>query len=179
MTAERSAVVIVASSSAAEGSAADTTGPVIRQWLAERGFSVGMPVIVADGRPVGEALTAALAAHPAVVITTGGTGVAPDDATPEQTEPFLDVQLPGIVEAVRRRGAEYVPAAVLTRGLAGFSGSSFVMNLPGSPGGVRDGLAVLEPVLQHVLEQRRGPEQHAGDRPASDHDRAADAGRGR
>ncbi|HIY67501.1 MAG TPA: MogA/MoaB family molybdenum cofactor biosynthesis protein [Candidatus Agrococcus pullicola] len=160
MSEQRSAVVIVASTTASVDSAADATGPAIRAWLEERGFSVGMPVIVADGPPVGETLGAALAERPAVVLTTGGTGIAPDDGTPEQTEPLLDVQLPGLIEELRRLGAEHTPTAVLTRGLAGFSGDSFVMNLPGSPGGVRDGLAVLEPVLDHLLEQRRGSGNH-------------------
>ncbi len=155
-SAERSAVVIVASTSAAAGLAADTTGPAIRVWLAERGFSVAAPIIAADGQAVGEALRAVLLGRPHVVLTTGGTGVSPSDRTPEQTSPLLDVELPGLVEEFRRRGAAQTPTALLTRGVAGFAGDTFVMNLPGSRGGVRDGLAVLDPVLEHLLGQRRG-----------------------
>lgn len=158
--AERSAAVIVASTSAAAGSSTDTTGPAIREWLMERGFACGAPAVVADGGPVGEALRAAIAAGSAVVITTGGTGISPSDATPEQTDPLLDVRLPGLIEEVRRRGAAHTPMAVLTRGVAGFAGDCFVMNLPGSPAGVRDGLAVLDPVLAHLLDQRAGGARH-------------------
>nr|WP_307866407.1 molybdopterin-binding protein [Leucobacter chromiisoli] len=152
--------MIVASTSAAAGRSVDGTGPVIRDWLVERGFTCAEPVVVADGAPVGEALRAAIEAGQEVVVTTGGTGVSPSDTTPEQTAPLLDVQLPGIVEELRRRGTTHTPTALLTRGCAGFAGAAFVVNLPGSPGGVRDGLAVLDPVLDHLLEQRAGGTRH-------------------
>ena len=153
---ERNAAVIVASTSAAAGRATDTTGPVIRAWLIERGFSCGAPEVVADGAPVGDALRTALSRGHDVILTTGGTGVSPSDRTPEETDPYLEVRLPGLVEELRRRGTEHVPTAVLTRGVAGFTGTTFVMNLPGSLGGVRDGLAVLDTVLDHLLGQRTG-----------------------
>ena len=159
-TGAASAAVIVASTSAAAGDAEDRTGPVIRDWLVERGFTTPPPEIVPDGAPVGEAVRAAVRAGAAVVITTGGTGVSPDDATPEQVSPILDVQLPGLIEELRRRGAAHVATAILTRGVAGFAGDTFVMTLPGSPGGVRDGLAVLDPVLSHLLGQRAGRASH-------------------
>lgn len=155
-----SAVVVVASTSAAAGEAPDRTGPVIRDWLAARGFAAAAPRIVPDGPAVGAAVRAALGAGADVVITTGGTGISPDDATPEQVAPLLDVSLPGLIEELRRRGSEQVPTALLTRGVAGFAGDAFVMTLPGSPGGVRDGLAVLEPILAHLLGQRRGRAGH-------------------
>lgn len=155
-TPERSAAVIVASTSAASARSTDTTGPAIRAWLIERGFSCSAPEVVADGAPVGDALGAALGRGHDVILTTGGTGVSPSDRTPEETGPYLEVRLPGLIEELRRRGIEHVPTAVLTRGVAGFVGTTFVMNLPGSAGGVRDGLAVLDTVLDHLLGQRTG-----------------------
>lgn len=152
----RSARVIVASTSAAAGTATDTTGPAIAAWLQERGFSVAGPTVVSDGIDVEHAVRSALDDAPAVIVTTGGTGVSPSDRTPEAVAPLLELQLPGIIEELRRRGAEHLPAAVLTRGVAGFAGPTFVVTLPGSAGGVRDGLAVLEPILDHLLAQRTG-----------------------
>ena len=154
--AARAGRVIVASTSAAAGRSTDTTGPEIAAWLLERGFATPDPAVVADGRPVTDALRAALAERPAVLLTTGGTGVSPSDRTPEAVAPVLDVELPGLIEELRRRGAATLPSAVLTRGVAGFAGPTFVMTLPGSRGGVRDGLAVLDPVLEHLLGQRSG-----------------------
>lgn len=150
------AVVIVASTRAFQGSAPDTTGPEIRRWLEQHGFDTVGPDVVADGDPVGAALRVHLAGAPAIIITTGGTGVAPTDRTPEQTRPVLDLELPGIAEELRRRGAASTPTALLSRGLVGFAGETLVLNLPGSPGGVSDGLAVLDDVLAHLLEQRAG-----------------------
>ena len=162
-TARRRAVVVVASTRAAAGTADDTTGPVIRDWFVARGWLVEGPVVVADGEPVGAVLEAALEWGVDAVVTTGGTGVSPTDATPEMTLPVLDRELPGIAEELRRRGAASTPLAVLSRGLAGVAGGTFVVNLPGSRGGVRDGLAVLEDVLDHVVDQLRGVD-HAQNR---------------
>lgn len=156
-----SAAVLVVSTSAAAELATDATGPVIREWLEDRGFFVVEPIIVADGAPVGKTLRRELERDHRVILTTGGTGVSPDDLTPEQTEPLLSVQLPGLMEALRAKGRQSTPFAVLTRGVAGFHGDTFVMNLPGSRGGVRDGLQILDEVLDHLLEQRAGGEGHA------------------
>ncbi|WP_110183202.1 MogA/MoaB family molybdenum cofactor biosynthesis protein [Nocardioides solisilvae] len=156
--------VVVASNRAAAGVYADETGPVIVDFLREQGFVVDAPVVVPDGEPVAEALRAAVAAGARVVLTTGGTGLTPTDRTPEATRSVLDREVPGIAEAIRAHGlAQGQPMAMLSRGLAGVAGDCLVVNLPGSRGGVRDGLAVLGPVLRHAVEQVVG----------SDHDRGA------
>lgn len=151
----RSAVVLVVSTRAAAGTYEDRTGPVIVEWLRSRGFEVADAAIVADA-VIDESLADSLAQHPDVLITTGGTGVSPDDRTPEATRALLEAELPGIAEELRRRGATVVPTAILSRGVAGVAGRTFVMNLPGSAGGVRDGLGVLDGVLDHVLDQLGG-----------------------
>ena len=151
------AVVVVASTRAADGTYEDRTGPVIVDALNTWGYAVTGPVVVEDGEPVGAALRAALSTRPAVVLTTGGTGIAPSDATPEQTEPLLQRHLPGIPEAIRAAGlAAGVAPAVLSRGVAGVAGPTLVVNLPGSRGGVRDALGILQGVLEHALDQLGG-----------------------
>jgi molybdenum cofactor synthesis domain-containing protein len=158
----RTAAVVVASNRAAAGVYDDETGPLIVKFLSGLGFETPAPAVVPDGDKVGEAIRAAVAAGAVVVLTTGGTGLTPTDRTPEATRPLLDREVPGLAEAIRAAGvAKGVPTAVLSRGLAGVSGTCLVVNLPGSRGGVKDALAVLEPVLVHAVEQIVG----------SDHDR--------
>jgi molybdenum cofactor synthesis domain-containing protein len=148
------AEVVVASNRAAAGVYEDTTGPLLVEALQGLGFVVGAPVVVPDGDPVGAAIAAAAEGGARVVLTTGGTGLTPTDRTPEVTRPLLDVEVPGIAEAIRAYGvAQGVPSAVLSRGLAGVVGSCLVVNLPGSRGGVKDALAVLQPILRHAVEQ--------------------------
>ena len=154
----RSAVVVIASTRAATGVYPDRTGPVIRDWLLTQGFTVADPQVVADGPAVGEALRAALGVS--LILTSGGTGLSPTDGTPQATAEVLDVEIPGLADAIRRSGGDAVPTAVLSRGLAGVAGRTLIVNLPGSTGGVRDGLAVLEPVLTHALDQIAGGGDH-------------------
>jgi molybdenum cofactor synthesis domain-containing protein len=150
------AVVVVASNRAAAGVYADTSGPLLVAGLRELGCEVGDPVVVPDGPSVEAALRAAVADRADVVLTSGGTGVTPTDATPEMTRRVLDYEVPGIAEAIRAAGAAKVPTAILSRGLAGVAGRTLIVNLPGSKGGAKDGLAVLSPVLLHVVDQLRG-----------------------
>ncbi|MBO9624901.1 MAG: MogA/MoaB family molybdenum cofactor biosynthesis protein [Microbacterium sp.] len=154
----RSATVLVVSTRAAAGVYEDRTGPVISAWLRERGFEVTLEVT--PDAEVGETLARLLAEHPSVLLTTGGTGVSPDDRTPEATRALLDAELPGIAEEVRRRGTAVTPTAVLSRAFAGVAGRTLVMNLPGSSGGVRDGLAVLDGILDHAIAQIAGAGDH-------------------
>jgi len=152
------AIVIVSSTRAAAGEYADTTGPQIAAWLEERHYSTQTEV-VADA-DIASAVSAAVAAHPAVIITTGGTGVGPSDYTPEATAALLDRELPGVAEAIRARGVAKTPTAALSRGLAGIAGGTVVVNLPGSVGGVKDGLAVLGELLEHLVGQVAGEGAH-------------------
>ena len=151
------AEVVVASNRAAAGVYDDETGPLIVEGLTALGFTVGAPAVVPDGAPVGEAIRAAIDRGARLVLTTGGTGLTPTDRTPEVTLELLDRQVPGIPEALRAYGlSRGVPTAVLSRGVAGVAGRCLVVNLPGSRGGVKDAMAVLEQVLVHAVEQVEG-----------------------
>jgi molybdenum cofactor synthesis domain-containing protein len=153
MTSMRGAVV-VASNRAAAGVYDDTTGPLLADLLVSLGFTCDQPIVVPDGEPVGAAIAAEVEGGARVVLTTGGTGLTPTDSTPEMTRPLLDREVPGIAEAIRAYGiSKGVPTAALSRGLAGVAGECLVVNLPGSRGGVKDAIAVLEPLLLHAVEQ--------------------------
>ncbi|MFL6022406.1 MAG: molybdenum cofactor biosynthesis protein B [Marmoricola sp.] len=149
--------MVVASNRAAAGVYTDTTGPLIVEALRADGWEVDDAAVVPDGEPVAEAIRAAITGGARAVLTTGGTGLTPTDRTPEVTRPLLDREVPGIAEAIRAFGvANGVPTAALSRGLAGVSGDALVVNLPGSAGGVRDGLSVVVPLLRHAVEQITG-----------------------
>lgn len=151
------AAVVVASNRAAAGVYADETGPLIVSTLRDLGFEVDAPVVVPDGPAVGAAISDAVLRGARLVVTTGGTGLTPTDRTPEVTRALLDFEVPGIAEAIRAHGVSAgVPTAALSRGLAGVIGRALVVNLPGSRGGVRDGLAVLAPIVVHAVEQIAG-----------------------
>ena len=152
------AIVLVSSTRSAAGTQDDTTGPRIAAWLDERHFST-QTEIVADA-DIATALAAAVAAHPAVIITTGGTGASPTDRTPEATRAVLDRELPGVAEAIRALGLTKTPTAALSRALAGVAQGTVVVNLPGSPGGVKDGLSVLDELLPHLVAQVAGGGAH-------------------
>ncbi len=157
------ALVVTASNRAAAGVYADRGGPVLVDGLRGLGFAVDGPRVVPDGDPVEQALREAVAAGYDVVLTTGGTGLSPTDATPEATLAVVDRLVPGIADLVRTAGiAAGVPTAALSRGVAGIAGRTLVVNLPGSPGGCRDGMAVLSTVLVHAVEQLRGGDHRPG-----------------
>jgi molybdenum cofactor synthesis domain-containing protein len=155
------ALAITASNRAAAGVYADKSGPVLADLLRQAGCEVSGPLVVPDGEPVEAALRDAVAAGYDVVVTTGGTGLTPGDQTPEMTRRVIDREVPGVAEAIRSAGAMAgVPAAILSRGLAGLAGTTLIVNLPGSTGGVRDGMTVLATVLRHAVDQA-----HGGDHP--------------
>jgi molybdenum cofactor synthesis domain-containing protein len=145
------ALVVSVSNRASAGVYEDRTGPVLVEGLAGLGFDVDGPRVVPDGEPVAEVLREAVAAAYDVVVTSGGTGITPTDRTPEMTRAVLDTDLPGIAEALRAHGTgKGVPTAALSRGLAGLAGRTLVVNLPGSPGGCRDGYELLRAALPHA-----------------------------
>lgn len=161
------ALAITVSTRAAAGVYEDRSGPLLVSLLVAAGCEVDGPVVLSDGDPVEAELRSAIAGGYDVVVTTGGTGVSPTDRTPEMTSRVIERQLPGVAEAIRADGRAATPTAVLSRGLAGVCGRTFIVNLPGSTGGVRDGMAVLAPLIPHVVAQLAGADHptRLGDAP--------------
>jgi molybdenum cofactor synthesis domain-containing protein len=158
------ALAITVSNRASAGVYADRSGPILVELLESAGCETDGPQVIPDGDAVEKALREAVAAGYDVVITTGGTGLTPTDLTPEMTRKVLDREVPGIADAIRWEGeAAGVPDAILSRGVAGLAGQTLIVNMPGSTGGVRDGMAALSRVLAHAVDQARG-----GDHPRSE-----------
>jgi molybdenum cofactor biosynthesis protein B len=151
------ASVITVSDRSHGGLRHDTSGALLASLLGELGFEVDEVVVVPDEvEAVQTAIRSAVSAGADVIVTTGGTGFAPRDVTPEAVRPLVERDAPGIVEALRQHRRDEVPTTILSRAVAGTVGSSFVVTLPGSTGGVRDGVAVLAPVVGHLVAQLRG-----------------------
>ena len=151
------AAVITASNRSAAGLRPDTSGPILVEGLRDLGIDVGDPLVVPDGEPVGDALREAVASGIDLILTTGGTGLSPTDRTPEMTRLVIDREVPGLADAIRDHGTKHgIATAVLSRGIAGLADRVLIINAPGSPGGCRDAIAALSPVLLHALDQISG-----------------------
>ncbi|MFO7572392.1 MAG: MogA/MoaB family molybdenum cofactor biosynthesis protein [Gaiellaceae bacterium] len=149
------AAVLTVSDGVHAGVREDTSGDALESLLRDEGFDVVRRVVPDETAAIGDAITA-LSEQVLLVVTTGGTGFAPRDVTPEATRPLLDREAPGIAEAIRSDALARTPHALLSRGVAGLRGATLVVNLPGSPGGCRDGFAVLQPALRHGIELAGG-----------------------
>ncbi len=163
MTAPIAAAVITCSNRSAAGDRPDSSGRLLADALADWGYDVLAKLVVPDDVAlIQKALRQVLADGARLVLTTGGTGLSPTDVTPEAVAPMIERAIPGIAERLRLVNADQVPTAVLSRGVAGLIGDALVVTLPGSPGGVRDGLAVLQPLVGHLLDQVSGGDHRPG-----------------
>ena len=157
MEASVKAAIITASARASAGVYEDTSGEILKNGLSALGYEVADVVIVPDDiKRISDAISTALSAQVDLIVTTGGTGVSPTDVTPEATAPHIQKLLPGIAEAMRAYSREKVPTADLSRAIAGINASTLIINLPGSPRAVKDGLVIIERLAGHIHEQLRG-----------------------
>jgi molybdenum cofactor synthesis domain-containing protein len=155
--------VVTCSNRSASGERHDDSGELVASLFADAGHEVVSRTIVPDDvSTIRAAILAAIEAGAVAVVTTGGTGLTPTDVTPEAVRPMLDREVPGLADAIRMVSRETVPTSVLSRGVAGSIGMTLVVTLPGSPGGVRDGMAVLLPVLEHAIDQLGGGDHPHG-----------------
>lgn len=151
------ALVVTVSDRSHAGARHDASGPLLVELLADQGFEVSGPLVVPDEQPTIEsALRDGVAAGYDLVVTTGGTGFAPRDVTPEATRAVIDREAPGLAEALRLENRAVIPTTILSRAVAGVAATTLIVNLPGSPAAVRDGVAVLAPVVGHAVAQLRG-----------------------
>lgn len=159
---EPTALVLVASTRAAQGVYEDRSGEILVEWLRSEGYEVPDARIVEDAHfaTAFEDQICRTEPRPRMVVTTGGTGLSADDHTVEAVSPHLDYEIPGVMHALWQKGLESTPTAVLSRGVAGVIGDSFVVTLPGSPGGITDGIAVLSGIHEHLMNQLEGRRDH-------------------
>jgi len=157
LPADARAHVITVSDRSHGGLRHDESGPLLAELLGGLGFAAVHVVVVPDEIPeIESAMSAAIDEGMDLVATTGGTGFSPRDVTPEATRRVIDREAPGLAEALRMFNRDKVPTTILSRAVAGIAGATIVVNLPGSPSGVRDGVSVLEPVIGHAITQLRG-----------------------
>jgi molybdenum cofactor synthesis domain-containing protein len=157
------AAVITCSNRSAAGERRDDSGELLASWLTSEGHDVIAQIVVPDQiDSIRTAVQAAVESGASAVLTTGGTGLTPTDVTPEAVRPLLDREVPGIAEALRLVSRDRVPTSVLSRGVAGTMGTALIVTLPGSPGGVKDGIAVLGPILAHAVAQLAGGDHRPG-----------------
>ena len=151
-----SAAVLTVSDGVHAGVREDTSGDTLEELLRDEGFDVVRRVVSDDAALISRAIVELVDSGALLIVTTGGTGFAPRDVTPEATRTVIERDAPGLAEAIRADALARTPHALLSRGVAGLRGSTLVVNLPGSPGGCRDGFAVIQPALRHGLELAAG-----------------------